>query len=80
MRLSNIFPAVNPFCDCCEQAPASLAHMIWTCPSSATYWIKIFQRLSEIFQKPVKPDPELAVFGVGSVSIKLSLSKKQKKM
>lgn len=78
LKLSKMFPTVNPLCDRCGQAPASLAHMFWTCPSITTYWVKIFQSLSEILQENIKPDPVLALFGVGSAAMELILSNNQK--
>lgn len=46
--------------------------MFWSCPNISTYWTKIFQTLSEVLQKQLKPDTILAVFGVKVATTELS--------
>lgn len=70
--MSKMFPSVDPSCDRCTLGPASLAHMFWNCPYIITYWNTIFQTLSKILKKQIKPDPVLALFGVRPVAVQLS--------
>lgn len=37
-KLAKIYPNVDPNCICCHQAPASVAHMFWSCPSLGSFW------------------------------------------
>ncbi len=41
VKLSQIYSDVDPFCDLCRQAPATLAHMFWFCPTLYGYWSEI---------------------------------------
>ncbi len=72
LKLSKMFPSVNPSCDRCKQELALLAQMFWNCPRIIIYWNKIFQTLSEILQKQLKLDPVLAMFGVKLAAVELS--------
>ena len=56
LRLSKMFPTVDPLCDRCGQAPASIAHMFWNCPRLCNYWANIFKSLSEVLNIQLKPD------------------------
>lgn len=72
LKLSKMFPSISPSCDRCSQGPASLAHMFWNCPHITTYWNTIFQTLSKILKKQLKPEPIWALFGVKPVNVQLS--------
>lgn len=63
-KLSKIFPNVDPSCDRCGRAPASLAHMFWSCTKLISYWRSIFRTLSRILQRPIDLDPRIAVLGI----------------
>ena len=64
LRLSKIYPEVDPLCDRCRQSPASLTHMLWSCPSLHNYWSNIFETLSKALKVPIEPAPLIAIFGV----------------
>lgn len=64
LKFSKLFPSSSPSCDRCTQGPASLAHMFWNCPHVTTYWDTIFQTLSKILKKQLKPERIWALFGV----------------
>lgn len=72
LRLSKMFPTVDPLCDRCGQAPASIAHMLWNCPRLCYYWVNIFKTLSEALKIRHKPDPVWALFGVKVATTVLS--------
>ena len=72
VRLSKFRPELDPICDRCRQAPASLLHMFWTCPSLYNFWKLIFDAFSETIGVPVEPSPFLALFGVTPQNMHLS--------
>ena len=72
VRLSKIYPDVDPTCDRCRQAPASHAHMFWSCPVLHSFWREIFETLSKVTRKLIEPNPMIALFGVCPSIIKLS--------
>ncbi|KAL0149606.1 hypothetical protein M9458_055133 [Cirrhinus mrigala] len=63
VRLSHMYPDVDPLCDKCKRDEASLFHMFWTCPSLERYWRDVFQTLSLILNLELEPDPLIALFG-----------------
>ncbi|KAI5086460.1 hypothetical protein C0J45_6416, partial [Silurus meridionalis] len=63
-KLAKIYTNVDPNCTRCHQAPASLAHMFWSCPSIGTFWSEIFNTFTYICKKNMDPDPIIAIFGV----------------
>ena len=64
VRLSKIKTDLDPTCDRCKQAPATLLHMFWTCPSLLSFWQSIFQTFSSICARTVKPSTLISLFGV----------------
>lgn len=64
LKLSKMYKNVDPTCNRCGQEPASLAHMFWKCPNITSYWVKVFQSLSDIINKPLDPDPASALLGI----------------
>lgn len=64
VKLSKMYPNIDPVCDRCGLSPASLGHMFWLCPKLFNYWKAIFDTLSEILGVTVELDPVLAVLGV----------------
>ena len=44
-RLSKIYPNVVDACNRCNQCPADLIHMFWSCPKLADFWSTIFNTL-----------------------------------
>lgn len=72
VRLSRIRPELDPTCDRCKQAPASLLHMFWTCPRLHSFWRSIFNTFSEMLEEPLDPSPLIALFGVAPQTMNLS--------
>ena len=67
-RLSKINMGIDPTCDWCRQAPATLLHMFWLCPKLHTFWQSIFDAFSGICGKTVHPSPLISsLFGVAPV-------------
>ena len=58
-----MFPDVDPTCDCCKGASASLFHMYWLCPTLTEFWTSVFQTISEVLQHQIEPNPFTAIFG-----------------
>lgn len=71
VKLSKMYPSINPLCDRCGMHPATLGHMFWHCPKLLNYWKSIFQALSDILGHILDPDPTLAIFGVPSADSSL---------
>lgn len=63
-RLSRIYPHINPLCDRCKQAPASLIHMFLTCPTLHNFWTEIFNTIFTILKVPSEPIQVTILFGV----------------
>lgn len=59
-----MYPGVDPTCDKCKGAPASLYHMYWTCPSLDNFWTSVFHALSGILHHRMEPSPLSGVFGI----------------
>jgi len=72
VRLSKFKPDLDPTCDRCKQAPATLLHMFWTCPRLYIFWQSIFDAFSGICGKTIHPSPLISLFGVPPVEISLS--------
>lgn len=64
VKLSQFTPNIDPMCDRCRQAQATLIHMFWECPKISTFWKLIFDLLSKITDKSLGPSTPLAVLGV----------------
>uniref|UniRef100_A0A8C7ZH32 Reverse transcriptase domain-containing protein n=1 Tax=Oryzias sinensis TaxID=183150 RepID=A0A8C7ZH32_9TELE len=64
LRLSKIFPDVDPLCIRCGQAPASLSHMFWGCSRLSNFWSDISLTLSKILNQTVKLDPLIGILGI----------------
>uniref|UniRef100_A0A669D0H5 Reverse transcriptase domain-containing protein n=1 Tax=Oreochromis niloticus TaxID=8128 RepID=A0A669D0H5_ORENI len=77
VKLSRMYPNVDPICDKCGSAEASLIHMFWTCPSLEGFWTDIFQTLSLIIGHHMDPDPLVALFGTtGEADARLTSSQR----
>lgn len=63
LRLSKIFPNIDPSCERCHQADASLIHMFWECSKLLIYWTNIFDTISKVYKRNIEPDPVIALFG-----------------
>lgn len=63
VRLSSIYPNVDPHCDKSLSDEASLIHMFWTCPSLENFWKEVFRTLLVILKIDLKPNPLVAIFG-----------------
>lgn len=72
VRLSKIRPELDPTCDRCKQAHATLLHMFWTCPKLHHFWQSIFNTLSKILMEQIDPSPLTALFGVTPQAVNLS--------
>lgn len=64
VKLSKINPNLDPLCDRCSQAPATLFHMFWLCPALKSYWHSIFSCFSFILNLRIEPCPLVALFGL----------------
>lgn len=53
IKLTRMFPSMEPACNCCKLSPVSLAHSFWHCPS---------------FKLTIRRDPLIAIFGVAGES------------
>ncbi len=58
-----MYSDVDPICDRCRQAPATLAHMFWFCPTPPGYWSEIFETMSQVVGTAIKPVSMTALFG-----------------
>ena len=73
VKLSHMYPDVDPCCDKCKRDEASLIPMFWTCPSLESYWRDIFQTLSQILYFELEPCPLVALFGTtGEMAARLT--------
>lgn len=63
-KLAWIYPNVGPTCTRCHQAPASLAHMFWSCPNLYVFRSEIFHTFYYICKRKIDPDLIMAIFGV----------------
>lgn len=66
VKLSKMYPEVNPICDRCKQAPATLFHTFWSCSSLTSFWTSIFEAYSKITGVNIDPCPFIGLFGVPS--------------
>lgn len=64
VRLSKIYGDVDPICDRCRQYPATYFHMFWACPSLNTFWLEIFNVISQISSVSFTPSAVTALFGI----------------
>ncbi|KAA0701525.1 LINE-1 reverse transcriptase -like protein [Triplophysa tibetana] len=64
VRLSKIYKDVDPMCIRCHQAPATHAHMFWSCPSLFNFWTQIFNSISVCIGVQFDPTACTALFGV----------------
>lgn len=64
LKLSKVFPDVDPLCIRCKQAVASLSHMFWGCSELSTFWSKIFSTLSKALLKTIDLNPLTAILGI----------------
>lgn len=44
--------------------PGTHLHIWWTCPIAKSYWGKIFELASKMFQTPLTPDPFIALLNL----------------
>lgn len=72
VKLSKIFPGVSPLCDRCKQAPASLYHTFWSCPSLTAFWSSIFEAYSVVAHRTIELCPFLGLFGIPSEDLILT--------
>ena len=72
VKLSQFFTDVDPTCERCHLAPASLAHTLWFCPSLYGYWSKVFDILACVLEQTISPSPFIALFGVVPPTVPLS--------
>ena len=70
--LSKVKTGIDPTCDRCRQAPATLLHMFWLCPKPHNFWQSIFEAFSGICGKTVHPSPLISLFGVAPMDATFS--------
>lgn len=63
-RLAKITPDIDPKCDRCGAATATLSHMFWFCPKLTDFWQTIFKFFSDLLGISIEPLPMIAIFGV----------------
>lgn len=63
---------MDPTCDRCRQAPATLYHTFWLCPELIPFWSSIFKSISDIFLLKLEPSPLVALFGLNLTNVSLS--------
>lgn len=63
-RLSKFYPNVADSCNRCNQSPADLMHMFWSCPKLRTFWSEIFATLHSAYDTGSEPHPLPALFGI----------------
>ena len=61
----------RPVCYRRGPGPASLIHMLWSCPSLYNYWSNIFDSLLGILRLPFHPAASTALFGLISDTVVL---------
>lgn len=50
--------------DRCHQAPATLLHVFWSCPSLRSYWTSIFDTICDVLRTPIDLSLLISLFGV----------------
>lgn len=68
-RLSKFYPNVADSCNRCNQSPADLIHMFWSCPKLTDFWSKIFDTLQIAYHFVADPHPLSALFGIPNNNI-----------
>ena len=63
-RLSKFYPNFADACNRCNQSPADIIRMFWSCPKLADFWSKIFDTLHKAYHCVTKPHPLSALFGI----------------
>lgn len=63
-RLSKFYPNVADIFNRCNQSPADLMHMFWSCPKLIDFWSKIFDTLHKAYNVGADPHPFTALFGI----------------
>lgn len=71
VKLSKIYPEVDPICNRCKQVPATLFHTFWSCSSLTSFWSSIFEAYSSISGVTIDPCPFIGLFGVPSEALSL---------
>lgn len=64
VRLAKFAPSIDPICDRCRQAPATLSHMFWFCSKLDNFWQSIFKTFSDVLQVPIELSAITAIFGI----------------
>lgn len=55
VKLAKFTPNIDPTCDRCMQASATLSHMFWSCPKLNGFWQSIFKAFSDVLKIPLEP-------------------------
>lgn len=70
-KLAKMYPQIDPTCERCKLAEATLIHMFWSCPKIQKFWTDVCGSLSCIFGIRVSLNPLLFLFGVNSDGLAL---------
>lgn len=62
-KLAKIFPNMDSSCPRCQNQPADLFHMFWSCPLLQAFWTDIFNAYSVMSGTTIPPNPICAIFG-----------------
>lgn len=63
-KLARIYSQIDPTCDRCKSAEATLIHMFWLCPKIQHYWEGVCEALSNTLGVKITLNPLLLLFGV----------------
>ena len=72
LRLAKFTPGLDPICDLCRRAPATLLHMFWSCSKRDNFWQSIFKTFSDVLQVPIELSAITAIFGTTSQNTHLN--------
>lgn len=70
-KLAKIYTHIDPMCDRCKSAEATLIHMFWLCPQIQQYWEDICEALSDMLGVTITLNPLLMLFGITAEGLRL---------
>lgn len=63
-KMANLYPGLDLTCIRCKHNPANLGNMFWFCRKLTVFWTGIFNTVSNMCNKVIRPNPLTAVFEV----------------
>lgn len=64
VKLAKLFPSLDPVCEKCQAALASLIPMYWACPNLQSFQEAVFLSLGEVLGNVVDINPVTDLFGI----------------